>query len=174
MKVDDGFKQIAALEALSLWGDKQNTPAILAVLRSDNVFVVSAALRALAMLKDPAAAEEVAGFLAIEQHRREAGQTLIDLGQPAEPPVIKYLNHPNPATRQRALEVLAVIGTKACVPALEAMPSRPGDHDNEMKLASQIIARVGESSASGPDQVSTSEPPKARDPRNPFVPKKRQ
>jgi hypothetical protein len=141
LKVDDGFQQIAAIEALGLWGDKQNTPAILPVLRSDNVFVVSAALRAIATLKDPTAAEEVAGFLAIEQYRREAGQTLIELGQPAESAVVKYVNHPNPATRQRALEVLAVIGTKA---------------------------------ASEPDQGNASDSPKVRDPKNPFVPKKRQ
>jgi DNA-directed RNA polymerase subunit RPC12/RpoP len=174
LKVDDGFKQIAALEALSLWGDKQNTPAILAVLRSDNVFVASAALRALAMLKDTAAAEEVAGYLAIEQYRGDAGKTLIALGKPAEPPVIKYLNHPNSATRKRALDVLAVIGTTACVPALEAMLTRPGEHDNEAALARQIIERVHDASASGPEEGSTSDPPKVRDPRNPFVPKKRQ
>ena len=58
-------------------GDKQNTPAILPVLRNDNIFVVSEALKALAILKDPSAAEAVAGFLAIDQHSGQAVQTLV-------------------------------------------------------------------------------------------------
>jgi HEAT repeat protein len=50
-----------------------------------------------------------------------AGKALISLGSAAEPAVIPYLRHDDPTTRKRAAEVLAEIGTSACLSALQAV-----------------------------------------------------
>ena len=162
LKSTDGFTQIAALHALAAWGGKENTPAILPLLRNDNIFVVSEALKALGALKDPSTVDSVAAYLAIDQHRGVAAQALQAMGSMAEPAVLKLLDQGNEATRTEALKVLESIGTEKCIPAVQEALRKSGGHGFVAMNARQILERLG---ASSPGEDGTPTPRRIRRPR---------
>lgn len=166
LKAPEGFTQIAALQALALWGGKENTPAILPLLRDNNIFVVSETLKALAVIKDPSTAESVAAFLAIDQYSGQAVVTLKALGTPAESAVLKYLDHGMETPRRRALEVLKSIGTEACIPAVREVLRKSGDRGFDAMLAREVLARVETPAAAGDGEGDSPAPSPAAARRN--------
>lgn len=75
----------------------------------------------LVRMKDARAAKPIAALLADSKKTHAAGRSLISLGSAAEPAVIPYLRSDDPATRKRAAEVLADIGTSASLSALKPL-----------------------------------------------------
>jgi HEAT repeat protein len=69
-------------------------------------------------LKDPAAAEAVAAWLA-GGDRGKAADALKAMGTGAEGPVLKYLTDSDENVRAEACRILQVVGTTASIPALE-------------------------------------------------------
>jgi HEAT repeat protein len=130
-----------AAKVLAFWGGKENTPAIVEALRGSNFFFRSALLEAIAAIKDPAAAEDVA--LAFPDDKERAGRALIAMGSAAEPAVIKLLNHPDLFVRTEACKVLKFIGTKQSIRPLEDVYRRANGHGFDADAAKAAAQAIG-------------------------------
>jgi len=78
-------------------------------------------LRFYADNKVSSASNEVARKLKDVFDRKEAAECLIAIGSEAEPAVIPYLGDLDNPVRHMAIEVLARIGTKNCLPELQRL-----------------------------------------------------
>jgi HEAT repeats len=116
----------AAAQALAVWGTGDNVPALIKMLETDHFPIgKSAAMDALASLKDPRAAEPVAKLLTHPFDRTKARQTLELLGPAAERAVLPYVQHADAGVRVEACRLLGVIGTAVSTPALENAAADP-------------------------------------------------
>ncbi len=115
----------AAAEALAVWGTADETPALARMLADQDPDVRSAAITALAGLKDDRAAAAVAGRLSDFFDRGKARKALLTMGPAAEKAVIPLVNTGDAPTRAEACGVLKAIGTPACLPELEAAARGP-------------------------------------------------
>src|SRR5262249_21095607 len=110
----------SAARALGVWGDGQSAPVLVArTTAEEKDFLVKAlAVEALGNLKesDP---EVVAASLKDLLLRYYAARALRAMGARAEPAVLKLLEDKDASVRAAACKVLADIGTKASVPALQ-------------------------------------------------------
>jgi HEAT repeat protein len=102
-----------ASRALAVWATKENVPALIGALNSDDGQVRRSALWALGRLGDGRAISPVAQRLADPGDRAEAGKALVALGPTAAPEVRKLLDHPDRAVRSEAVAVLGRLGGDA-------------------------------------------------------------
>jgi hypothetical protein len=130
----------AAARALVVWGTSASVPALIKLLENEPFpHVRAATLEALAALKEPRAFEPVARRLTDFSDRARARQTLESFGPAAEQAVLPYVTNPDRQVRIEACRVLAVIGTKASVPVLQAAAR---DTDPEIAQAAQAALRA--------------------------------
>jgi HEAT repeat protein len=101
----------AAAEGLVVWAGKENAPALLRCLESNDGPTADPALRALIRLREPRAARTVASQLPFATRRVSAVRALDGLGKVAEPEVVKYVFHPDQDTREQAMQLLRNYGT---------------------------------------------------------------
>jgi predicted Zn finger-like uncharacterized protein len=111
------FTRDNVIEALGVWGSKENVPALLQALNDERTR--SAAIRALGQLKDERAVEPLAERLTNFFDRHEASEALKAIGPTAEPALIKRLHHHDEDVRREACQILKVIGTRQSIPELE-------------------------------------------------------
>ena len=121
LKDGDPFSRAEAAKALGSWGGPESTKALVATLNDSAFNVVWAALDALKARKDPAAAEALARLLSVRRDRFKAVEALKEIGPPAEPFVLKFLDDPDVFTRMDAAKLLQFIGTEACVEPLQTL-----------------------------------------------------
>jgi HEAT repeat protein len=117
----DRWARRSAAQALGNWGTKESTPALVALLSSDDVQSRWAAIKSLGQLQATDAAAPLAERLTVLADRSKAAEALESLGTAAEPAVIKLLGHTDVFTRLEAVQVLKVIGTKESLQPLEAL-----------------------------------------------------
>jgi HEAT repeat protein len=109
-----------AIAALPDFGGPEDAPALIQAMDSDWGTTRWAAYDALAKLKGPAAAEALAGRLKSNGgDRMFVRNALKALGPDAEPFVRPYLDDGDWTLRVEACEVLAAVGTRDSVPALQ-------------------------------------------------------
>jgi mono/diheme cytochrome c family protein len=108
----------AAVKALGVWGTKESVPALIKVLKGDDVFARRDTLLALGKLKDQRAITPLVECLATAQTRADAANALKEMGSMSEKEVAKLLTHGDVWTRAEACKVLRDIGTQSSVPAL--------------------------------------------------------
>jgi len=117
------FVRQHAIDALAVWGSKENVPALIKILEESKgfqeVFVRHSAIKALGGFKDERAAEPLAACLEELTDRHFAGEALQKLGPAAEKPVLRRLTHHDWQVRMAACEVLQAVGTRDSIPALE-------------------------------------------------------
>jgi HEAT repeat protein len=109
------FAREPAGKALVRWATRENVPSLIKALDSDNPQVRADTLDALVRLKDERAIPAVAARLAKPFEEQQAGAALEAFGPAAEPEVVKYFDHPNQGTRDRARKLLKTYGTKDAV-----------------------------------------------------------
>jgi HEAT repeat protein len=103
---EDYLLWFAAANALGRWSVPDNVPAICGVVEKVQDSRIPGGLIALlGRLKDPRAAATVAPFLA-RGERGAAVTTLRTIGQAAEKEVVKYINHPDQDTANKARQLL--------------------------------------------------------------------
>lgn len=95
-------------------------------------------------LKDARVAKALALQLADPKETYRAGNYLMQIGESAENEVIPYLRSEDVATRRRAADVLAKIGTKASIPELEKA-AKDSDFFAKSAAASALGAIKGRS-----------------------------
>jgi HEAT repeat protein len=142
LKDPDSWTRIDAAKALAVWGGKENTPALIAALKDPDVFTRGEALNAIKAIHDPAAAEAVAEFLEKLGERGKAADILRAMGDPAEPAVLKYLDHPDVFVRAEACKVLQAIGTPTSVPALYEVVRRSNGSGFDGMAARAAVQRI--------------------------------
>ena len=129
----------AAAEALGVWGTADDVPALIAMLDDPDPGTRAAAMNALAALKDERGAVFVARRLGDFFDREKAAQALKAMGPVAEKPILPTLNGADAPTRVAACGVLAAVGTKECLPALEQAARGP---DRNVALAAADAVRA--------------------------------
>lgn len=121
-KETNPFNRQEIMEALAVWGTKDAVPDMLKALHSleKHDFVTRQAIfHVLARLKDERACEPIALYLEDLPSRHDAAEALKAMGSIAEKAVLKRLDKPDPFLRQQVCEILAAIGTKESLPALQ-------------------------------------------------------
>jgi hypothetical protein len=137
---DHGLRH-RAVETLPVWATADEAvPRLIERLHDFDDGTVAKAIKALAEFKDLRAVGplcERADRFGFQVH-----DALRKLGTPAEPEVIKYLNHPEKAVRITAIKALGDIGTSRCVPFLQQL-AKCGDFfiEVEAKRALDLAQR---------------------------------
>ena len=134
----------AAFEALPVWATADEAmPLLIEMLRDSDSGQVDNAIKALAEFKDLRAVGplcERANRFGFQVHG-----ALRKIGTPAEPEVIKYLNHADEEIRKVAIKALGDIGTSRCVPYLQYLV-RCGDFFIEAEAQRALQQVQGRSS----------------------------
>jgi HEAT repeat protein len=134
-----------ALNAVAVWGTKENTATLLKVLKDFPVGSPGEFQRlvtVLASLHDPAAGPVLAQGLTDCRARDVVSQALIAMGPAAEDAVIPFLRSPDEEAQMAACGILGEIGTqKSLDPLKKAMDSTPWTSPfvKEALVASQKI-----------------------------------
>src|SRR5262249_51831833 len=115
----DTFIQGDAIKAIGVWGSKDSVPALIKLLKHTWVFTRQAVYDVLPTFKDERSAEPIAQGLKDFAERGHAAKAIKVLGPMAEKTVLPYLNTDDVFLRPEICNILAEIGTKASVPALE-------------------------------------------------------
>lgn len=109
--LEEGFHRSSVLKALETWGDDSSSTAVRAILNSSG-FDKAAALRTAAKLKDESVIPAVAAAMTeLGSIGDDAVKALILFGKPAESESLKYVNHKDQRTRNRARQVVAALET---------------------------------------------------------------
>ncbi len=124
LDTDDRVKE-AARTAMKTLATVADADFLLEQMSSTDEKAMRLATELLIQLKDMRVAKPLAEQLADPQETYRAGGHLITIGSGAESAVIPYLRSEDAATRKRAADVLAKIGTRASVPALEVAAKGP-------------------------------------------------
>jgi hypothetical protein len=138
----DFFSRKSCLEALAVWGTRENVPALLKFVSDSNPFLRWAAMTALGNIGDEQGIAPVAARLEVFEDRMNASKVLQSFGNKAEKAVVPYLQHSDWACRLEACQILAVIGTKKSQAALEAA-SRDSNRLVEMEAKRAALAVAG-------------------------------
>lgn len=121
------FDREELVKMLAVWGGKDSVPALLKTLQSleKHDFPARRAIfHALARLQDERACEPIAVYLEDFPSRHDAAEALKAMGPIAEKAALKRLEHPDQFLRQEVCDILAVIGTKESLPALEKVAAQ--------------------------------------------------
>jgi predicted Zn finger-like uncharacterized protein len=114
--------RVAGLKALKVWATADNIPALVGVLKDDDIFnrdARIAAMQVLASLKDEQASAAIVLRVANIHDRAEAVKALIATGPAAEKMVMQGVaTTTDDAVATELIKVLGEIGTKNCVPLL--------------------------------------------------------
>ncbi|MFO0911205.1 MAG: HEAT repeat domain-containing protein [Isosphaeraceae bacterium] len=161
LKDPDGFARSDAAKALAIWGGPANTPSLVEALRDPAFNVRWAVFDAIAAMKDPAAAEPVAAYLATND-RSKAVEALKGMGSGAESAVIKYLEHGEVFTRMEAARILAVIGTEKSVGPLQLLIQRTNNHGLDAMAAGDALDQLGAPRFAAPSRKKSNLVPRSR------------
>lgn len=154
---DDDFLSTDILKVLKTWKSPEAVPTLVAYAQSPSYFVQREALETLSAFKEERAARAIAEQL--PERPFEVVKLLLNMGSVAEPPLIEYLQHPNPRVRQQAIEILSQIGGKPSHIALNRL-ARGGDPRTRImaREAAAIIRERLANQARASAAKSTSEP----------------
>lgn len=119
------FTRHWAIEALGVWGNQDAVPILLRAMNDKETR--GDAMKALGRLKDARAAEPIAARLGEFFDRHDAEEALKAMGPIAEKAVLARLNHHEWGVRISVCDILAAIGTKQSLPALEKVAAAGKD-----------------------------------------------
>lgn len=114
----------AAMKALNAWGTDDDVPLFIKEMTGPFPGAAEEATVILARRKDPRGAEAMAQLLHEEDRRFTMAVRLGEIGAPAIPFVLPLLDDPDDEVKREAVGILARIGTRAEVPAMEAALNR--------------------------------------------------
>jgi hypothetical protein len=121
MAENDPFIANAAIDAIVVWGDNENLPALLLVAENGGPFVRDRAIEALGSFPNEKSLKFLVRSFDGMERRQAAVKGLKKYGPMAEKAVLPYLGHQDPFVRKPAIEIISVIGTELSVPALQML-----------------------------------------------------
>lgn len=131
------------INALGVWGTPEEIPVLIDFLNDPDINTRNQVLQALGRLPDERAVKPVMRCFLEQQTRFQGEHALIALGPLAEGEVMELLNHPDRFMRRNACQMLGKIGTKTCVPALEAACKDPVMQGPAQRALREIKTRSG-------------------------------
>jgi len=143
LEEDQRVKEAARI-ALKNLATASDADFLLDQMTSTDAKTLKLATELLIQLKDVRVVKALAFQLADPKETYRAGTYLIQIGSSAESEVIPYLRSEDAATRRRAADVLAKIGTKASIPDLEKA-AKDSDFFAKSAAASALGAIKGRS-----------------------------
>ena len=145
MDSGDRFVRSDAAKRLAEIGGPENVPTLLRFLEVEDFFGGGEVVNTLVRSKDPRAAKIFGA--SFPRDRDNMAKALIALGPVAEPEVLPHLTNPDGGTRNKACEVLRVIGTKASIAPLQGLLV---DRDQSVtRNAEAAIAAIEEREGNG-------------------------
>ncbi len=121
----DGATRAFAVRALVPWAGKDVSPKLVPLVNDKDREPRHAAIQALAQWKYEPAADAIAERLTDLRDRGTASAALIDIGPGAEKAVTKMLQGSDRLVVREVCKVLGMIGTRASIPALQAVADGP-------------------------------------------------
>jgi HEAT repeat protein len=115
------FVRTDAVKGLGVWGKEDIVPVLLDQIKSREPLQRKAAVEALGHFRTEKVAEALAGTLGDIHVQHEAEVALKAMGSLGEQALLKQLEQASAQTRSAACRVLGRIGTKASIPALQAL-----------------------------------------------------
>ena len=108
------------VNAMAVWYTDEATLTFAALLSDEkSVLVREEIIELLPTIRSETTAEVLVGRLSNREDMKDARRALRFMGEIAEKPVIKLLNHPDSSLRIEACNILQSIGTQAAVDALQ-------------------------------------------------------
>jgi predicted Zn finger-like uncharacterized protein len=165
--------RLAALKGLSKWATKDNVPALITVLKDDDLGAKD--LRKLAMetlgeLKDERGAPVVAIRLLNFFDREDAARALIAMGPVAEKHVLPGLANQDVPLRKLVCSILAEVGTKTSLTPLKRVARTDPDQNvagAALLAVNAITARTAAAEKKEKDSKPDSAPAKDSKPEKP-------
>ncbi len=115
-----------AATAMITWSTADSVPVLTGVLNEEKSPAIRrAVIEALTPYKSKSAIAPIAQLLSDTALRHEAGKVLMAVGSAAEDAVLQQMEGADAWTRLEACEVLAVIGTKKSISALDSAAKDP-------------------------------------------------
>jgi serine/threonine protein kinase len=131
-QVDEVFIRQAAIKALGAWGSEKEVPTLILALTHKDPSTRREALKVIGRFRDPRTLEPVIHCFREPSTRREAGDTLREMGRMAEPDVLALLKGPtepgNVFLKKDAILVLTDIGTEASEEKLKTIAASGDFH----------------------------------------------
>ncbi|MGO9107855.1 MAG: SHD1 domain-containing protein [Thermoguttaceae bacterium] len=163
MKTSDQISQPIILRALTVWATPAAEATVIAAAKSGSPFLTNQAITALGKIKTAAAAEVAAAALADLPNRHDAAEALKAMGAVAEPYVLPLVNSQEVFVRQEVREILAAIGGRKSLQALQAQLPNAGTErfmlENTIKsIETRLGAGGEEASADSADEKSPAAP----------------
>jgi HEAT repeat protein len=117
-RMSDALKKMAHKQAPSA---ETVTELIEFTQKGRDGFAMRDVIQILSKVKEDRVAKALATGLGDFSYRDDVAKSLVEFGPIAEPAVAEYLKHGDPRTREVACAILANIGTKKSIPALQAL-----------------------------------------------------
>jgi len=115
-----GFRLKEHVNAMSIWYTDEATMAFAALLSDEKSGLVrEEIIGLLPKIHSEVTAEVIVGRLSNRKDMKKARTSLRIMGEIAEKPVIKLLNHPESSMRIEACKILQSIGTQESIAALK-------------------------------------------------------
>ena len=136
----DPFVRMTAANFISNHATTNEVPILIKLLKGADWGTRQPAIKALGKLKDPRAAQPLADVLARNGNMfsSEVTSALVNLGAPAESPVLALLNDRNAETQRLACTILQQIGTDQSMDALQKLVA---DDDQSVSQAAADAIR---------------------------------
>jgi beta-lactamase regulating signal transducer with metallopeptidase domain len=136
----NAWVQAAAAKALVVWATPAAEDALVKLVKVDNFMYCRPAIEALTTLNTAKAAEAVASQM--PRYRGEAGKALKTMGAIAEPAAIALLKYNEYWIRRETVGVLAEIGGKDALKALQEIAGDGSEHESrDVREAVNTIQR---------------------------------
>ncbi len=137
--------RLGAVQALKVWGTKDNVPALVKVLQEVTPGppvgdLQTTAMEVLGKLQDERGAEPVAAFLPRAFTNENARAALQAMGPVAEKGVLKYFHHPDGGARERAQALLKGYGTKDSAVVKQSAEDLRANDANRRRRAAEWLA----------------------------------
>ncbi|MCA9017596.1 MAG: HEAT repeat domain-containing protein, partial [Planctomycetaceae bacterium] len=134
----EGFRMKEHVNAMAVWYTDEATLAFAALLADEkSVLVRKEIIALLPEIHSETTAEVLAGRLSDRADMKDARRALRLMGEIAEKPVIKLLNHPDSSLRIEACNILQSIGTQEAVEALKKQAET-----EESSVVKQLISET--------------------------------
>jgi HEAT repeat protein len=141
--VQDVFVRRAAVKALATWATPSEVPALIGALRDEDPFTRQEALKGIGPFRDERAVDLVVRCLREAVTRDDAVRAVLAMGSMAEKPILALLDQDDLFLRQAVVKLLADIGTRQSVPALEALAAQ-GGRDGLAKRAREALQAIAD------------------------------
>ena len=116
----EGFRMKEHVNAMAVWYTDEATLTFAALLSDErSVLVREEIIELLPTIRSETTAEVLVGRLSNREDMKDARRALRFMGEIAEKPVIKLLNHPDSSLRIEACNILQSIGTQEALDALQ-------------------------------------------------------